>query len=118
MKNILILIVFGAVFLHFYPQPKLEHWYLEQKTVVLSSFSEATDTKVRLKADKIYSDLTPEFDHFNENEQAYLKEITTDRNSVKSFFAKYCQENKHNPKFHATNQAKVCSTITKYQSLF
>ena len=117
MKKLLILIVFSAVFLHFYPQPALERWYMVKKTTMLNIFSEATDTRVSLKADKIYKDLTPRLDQFNANEQQYLKEITMDKNSVKVFFIQYCQEKKHNSKFHVSNQKIVCAAINNYQSL-
>ena len=56
-EKYIILIVAAALFLHFYPQPELEAWFEEQKTEVLKVFSDATDTKVRLKSDKIYQDL-------------------------------------------------------------
>ena len=54
MKNLLILIVAVALFLHFYPQPELDDWFAQQKETILTSFSEATDTQVSLKSDKIF----------------------------------------------------------------
>jgi chlorite dismutase len=117
MKKLLILIVAAALFLHFYPQPKLENWYLEHKTNAIKLFSEATDTKVRLKADKIYMDLKSEFDSFNSEEQQFLKEITADRNTVKAFYIKYCKSKLQTPHFHRDNQKKVCQTINNYSAL-
>lgn len=118
MKNLLILIVAIAIFLHFYPQPELENWYLTQKENLLAEFNDATDTKVRLNPSKIYRDLESKLDRFNENEQDYIKQITTTRNSVKDFFSEYCEGKKRSPKLHQENQNTVCSTISKYQSLF
>ncbi|MEW6990578.1 hypothetical protein AADZ91_07790 [Colwelliaceae bacterium 6441] len=118
MKNILILIVAIAIYLHFYPQPELERWYNEQKTLVLSSFSEATDTKVRLNPNKIYNDIKPKFEQFNQEEQKFVREITTSREDVKRFFKRYCQDNQPTPKLHQKNQKQVCQTISNYQSLF
>ena len=117
MKNLLILIVAIALFLHFYPQPEVDKKYQEIKTQVLSAFSDATDTKVRLKADKVYTDLKPELDSFNEEEIKFLKEITTDRHSVRNFYQDYCEGDKQTPIFHSTNLGKVCKVIGNYQSL-
>lgn len=116
MKNLLILIVFAAVFLHFYPQPEVTKFYEEQKANVLGKFSDATDTRVRLKADKIYTDLEPEFNSFRPSEIERLKEITLNRNSVKSYYSEYCS-NKRDSKFHRSNQDLVCKTISKYSSM-
>jgi len=117
MKKLLILIVAVALFLHFFPQPKVESLFEEYKTMALNVFTEATDTKVRLKADKIYTDLISEFDSFNDDEQSFLKEITADRKSVNEFFSKYCEKDRPTPKFHRENQTKICRTIAKYSSL-
>lgn len=118
MKNLLILIVAAAVYLHFYPEPKLNSWLNEQKNTALSAFGNATDTKVRLKSDKIYTDLQPEFEHFNSEELAYLKEITSNRTAVIAFFDEYCKIKKQGVKFHGANQDKVCKAIANYQSFF
>jgi len=118
MKNILILIVAAAIFLHFYPQPELESWFNEQKETALATFSDATDTKVRLKSDKIYQDLEPKLAQFNEEEKKFLKEITASRESVKAFYYQYCEKDKFSPKFHRTNQKLVCETIYKYTVYF
>ena len=117
MKNLLILIVAIALFLHFYPQPEVEQKYEEIKTQVLNAFSDATDTKIRLKADKVYTDLKPELDSFSKEEVNYLKEITKDRRSVKNFYDNYCEDNKPTSVFHSTNLNKVCKAIGNYQSL-
>lgn len=118
MKNLLILIVAIAIFLHFYPQPELESWFEEQKTMVLSEFSNATDTKVRLNPDKIYKDLQPNIEQFNTDELAFVKNVTSSRESVKEFFKNYCKEKRPTPKLHQKNQQLLCTKISNYQSLF
>ena len=65
MKKLLILIVAGALYFHFYPNEKLNNWLLEQKSVVLSYFSDATDTQVRLSPTKVYKDISRDFAQFN-----------------------------------------------------
>ena len=117
MKNLLILIVAAALFLHFYPQPEIEDWFTEQKKVVMETFSEATDTKVRLKADIIYKELENQFDHFTDEEQGFLQEMTIDRKSVKSFYVRYCEGKQSSPNFHRNNQEKVCRKISQYSGL-
>jgi hypothetical protein len=117
MKKLLILIVAAALFLHFYPQPELENWFNEQKTVVMETFSEATDTQVRLKSDIIYNELENQFDHFTHEEQTFLKEMTVDRKSVKSFFVNYCEGKQRSPNFHRDNQEVVCRKISQYSGL-
>ncbi|GAA5133313.1 hypothetical protein [Thalassotalea piscium] len=120
MKNLLILIVAAAIYLHFYPQPKLESWFEEQKAFVLGEFSDATDTKVRLKSDKIYTDLKPHYNQFSTEELAFIRVVTSDRKSVVSFHKEYCSATKpkRTPKLHNANQTLFCKTINKYQSLF
>ncbi|MFT6194048.1 MAG: hypothetical protein ACJASU_000947 [Cognaticolwellia sp.] len=50
---------------------------------MLGYFLEAFDTKVRLKSDKIYQDLSCNFSHFSSQEIAYVAEITSNREQVK-----------------------------------
>ena len=117
MKNLLILIVAAALFLHFYPQPELEDWFSEKKVTALAIFSKATDTQVRLKADKIYQDLEKQFNAFSPDEQKFLKKMTKDRESVKIFFTDFCKSYKRTSQLHYENQKKVCFTIEQYSAL-
>lgn len=118
MKNLLILIVAAAVFLHFYPQPELEQWYQEQKNSILKSFNNATDTKVRLSARKVYSDLEPAFKRFSPEEISYTKELTANREKIIEFYYKHCDKNKPDYNFQAANQKEVCKVIGQYRSFF
>lgn len=117
MKNILILIVFAAVFLHFYPQPKITEFYNETRASLEDGFSEFSDTSVRLKSEKILTDLTPELDRFSPAEVKTLKEITASRKNVKLYYEDYCRNKKRSTVFHPTNQAKICRTISQYESM-
>jgi len=119
MKKLLILIVAVAIFLHFYPQPKLEAWYNEQKTLILGKFSESMDTKVRLSPQKVFRDIELKFNQFNSEEQTFIKELTSNRKDVVEFFKTYCEDgNRYSPKLHRNNQAVVCDAIKPYQSFF
>lgn len=117
MKNLLILIVTAALFLHFYPQPEVTKFYNDQKNRLWDSFAQFSDTKLRLKADKIFIDLKPKLKKFTAEELTYLKEITSSRANVKSFFESYCENKKPNVIFHSTNQIEVCKTISQYESM-
>lgn len=117
MKNLLILIVAGALYFHFYPNEKLNSWLSEQKTFVLGYFSDATDTKVRLNSDKIYQDLSKDFNQFSSQEKAFIKEMTSSRQKVNDFYTQYCLANKQTPKLHRENLIKVCRTIGNYSNL-
>lgn len=117
MKNLLILIVATALFLHFYPQPEVTKFYNEQKEALLDGFSDFSDTRVRLKSDKIFTDLESELDSFSLEEVEYLKEITSSRTNVKEFYQSYCQGNAKSMTFHSTNQASVCDTISQYENM-
>ncbi|WP_281560839.1 hypothetical protein [Thalassomonas sp. RHCl1] len=116
MKKLLILIVAGALFLHFNPQPSVEAWYQQQKALVIEIFSKGTDTKVRLKAAKIYDDLQPQFYSFSPDELTYLQKITANREAVKAFYEDYCQNHQDNPKLHPSNLTKVCKTVYNYEA--
>ena len=118
MKHLLILIVAVALYLHFYPNEKVTEFYNEQKQALLDNFGEFSDTKVRLKADKIYLDLESDLGSFSEKEVLRLKEITSSRESVKAFYLTICKTDKRDIDFHSTNEKKVCSTIDRYTSMF
>lgn len=117
MKKLLILIVAAALYLHFYPNEKLNNWALEQKQFVLSHFSDATDTKVRLNPNKIFQDLSRDFAQFNSKEKAYVAEITANRTTLKNFYQQHCLNKKQTPKLHRDNLAKVCHVIGQYSHL-
>lgn len=117
MKHLLILIVAASLYLHFYPNEKVTEFYNKQKQVLLDNFSDFSDTKVRLKADKIYLDLENNLESFSEKEVERLKEITSSRDNVKNFYSTICQTDIRDIEFHITNQKKVCSTINRYSSM-
>jgi hypothetical protein len=117
MKNILILIVAAAVFLHFYPQPEVTKFYNETKESLLDDFSEFSDTSVKLKADKIFIDLKSKLNTFSSEEVDSLKEITSSRKNVNSFYQDYCKTTKRNAIFQPANQSKVCETIAQYENM-
>ena len=117
MKNILILIVTAAVFLHFYPQPEVTKFYNDTKATLVDSFTEFSDTNVRLKADKVLKDLQPELNNFSVEEVDALTEITSSRKRVNEFYQDYCKDTKRSTVFHPNNQAKVCKAISKYESI-
>jgi hypothetical protein len=118
MKNLLILIVSIALFLHFYPQPEVEKQLIQLKETALTIFADATDTSVRLKSDKILMDLQSELDRFSTDEVERLKEITATHKTVTAFYYKHCQEKTSPTIFHGTNLAKVCKTIGNYSAFF
>ncbi len=117
MKHLLILIVAAALYLHFYPNEEVTQYYNEGKAVLLDGFSEFSDTKVRLKADKIYLDLQNELEAFSEKEVEHLKELTSSRENVKAFYLSICKTEKRDIVFHITNEKKVCATISRYTSM-
>jgi len=114
MKNLLILIVLAAVFLHFYPQPELTQWYKEQKDSMLLGFNKATDTKVRLNATKVYTDLKASFNRFSEEEIKHATQITADRDSIVKFYQDHCETQEPDFNFQSSNQKITCKTIAKY----
>ena len=118
MKNLLILIVAAAVYLHFYPQPELEQWYQDKKNSALTSFNDATDTRVQLSNKKVYSDLEPSFNHFTPEEVVYAKEITADTKKIISFYKAHCEKPEPDFNFQTTNQKTVCKVIGRYTNYF
>mgnify|MGYP001043584479 FL=1 len=118
MKKLLVLIVAVALYFHFYPNEKLNNWLLEQKTVALSYFSDATDTSVRLSANKVYKDLSGDFSQFSTKEQAYVAEITASSEKIINFYEQYCVKTKQTPKLRRDNLTKVCKTIGNYRKFF
>lgn len=117
MKNLLILIVAAAVFLHFYPQPEVTKLFDETKASLLGGFAEFSDTSVRLKSDKIYIDLKPKLASFSADEVTALKEVTSSRKNVNSFYQDHCKSKKRSTIFHPSNQSKICATIRQYENM-
>jgi hypothetical protein len=117
MKHLLILIVAASLYFHFYPNEEVTKYYNDGKAVLLDGLSEFADTKVRLKADKIYLDLKSELAGFSEKEVEHLKELTSSRESVKAFYFSICKTEKRDIVFHITNEKKVCATIDRYTNM-
>ncbi|MBU2870118.1 hypothetical protein [Colwellia sp. E2M01] len=117
MKHLLFLIVAAAVYLHFYPNEEVTKFYNEQKTAAQSMFSDFSDTKIRLKADKVYTDLENKLDRFSDKEVQHLKEITASRDDVKLYYFTICKTEKRDIIFHINNEQLVCNTISKYTNL-
>ncbi len=117
MKHLLILIVAAALYFHFYPNEEVTNFYQEKITYLKGIFSEVGDTKIRLKADKIYTDLESELENFSEKEIERLKVITSNRLVVKEFYHQICQTEQRDIVFHITNERKVCATISRYTNL-
>lgn len=119
MKNLLILIVAIAVFLHFYPQPELDKWFEQQKSIVLTKFSEATSTQVQLSPERVAKDIAKHFNTFRESERNHTHSITSSRSSIKQYYKEYCSQSvKRDQKLHQENQKKVCQSINKYTKYF
>ena len=119
MKNLLILIVAFAVFLHFYPQPKLENWYEQQKVNALAKFDELAGTKVQLNTKRIADDISKKFNTFRKSERDYTNDVISSPASVKQFYTKHCgQPIKRDKKLSQQNQAKLCQVISRYRKYF
>jgi len=118
MKKLLILIVSVALFLHFYPQPELKKWYTDQKKWVVTTFTDITDTQVRLKTEKVFNDLKPEFKHFSPEEIEYITQLTSDRKALIAFYFAHCDVHEPDFNFQSANQIKVCSAIQQYRNYF
>ncbi|KGJ90736.1 hypothetical protein [Colwellia psychrerythraea] len=117
MKHLLILIVAGALYLHFYPNEEVTQFYNEQKQTLLNGFSEFSDTKVRLKSDKIYLDLESQLGSFSVKEVEHLKNVSLTRDNVREFYYTICKTEKRDIVFHIKNEQKVCATISRYVSM-
>jgi hypothetical protein len=117
MKHLLILIVAASLYLHFYPNEEVTQFYNKYKQTLLSGFNKFSDTKVRLKPEKIYTDLAKDLDSFSENEVEHLKAITSSREMVNKFYQQICKTQERDFIFHITNEKKVCSTIDIYSSM-
>jgi len=117
MKHLLFLIVAASVYLHFYPNAEVTKFYNDKKLAVLIWFADFSDTKVRLKADKIYTDLEHKIDHFSDKEVEHLKVLTSSRNNVKTFYFTICKTEKRDIVFRLSNEKEVCSVINRYTSM-
>ncbi|WNC72478.1 hypothetical protein RGQ13_00455 [Thalassotalea psychrophila] len=116
-KNLIIIIVAAAVYLHFYPNEELNEWYSATIEEAQESFSEIADTKAKVAPSKLISVLHQDFKKFSKGEVAYVKKIAETRDSLKAFHKEYCVEPKDNPRLRRQYQLKVCATIDQYRIL-
>ncbi|GAA0811452.1 hypothetical protein KO495_09850 [Colwellia sp. D2M02] len=118
MKKLLILIVAIAIYLHFYPNAEVTNFYNQKKEYLLDQFAELSDTKVRLKAEKIYTDLEPKMTAYSPEEIAQVKSITSSRANVKEFYHNICQTETRDIVLHLKHQKQVCQVISNYTNMF
>lgn len=117
MKNLLFLLAAAAIYLHFYPNEEVTQFYNDKKLFLTSKFNEVGNTKIRLKASKVYEDLEGDLERFSDNEVDRLKSISSSRTNVKEFYLTICKTEKRDVVFHINNEKKVCAVISKYQGL-
>lgn len=117
MKNLLVIIVAIAVYLHFYPNEQLNEWLSTQKNAVTDKFSEISDTKARVAPSKLLSVLSQDMKKFTKAEVAYVEEIVENRDSLKVFYADYCVTPKDNNRLRRAYQSKVCKAVDQYRIL-
>lgn len=117
MKNLLILIVAIAIFLHFYPQPEVDEFYEDSLTFLDETFGDTFDTQSRLDPKKILIDLKSDIPTFKIKERAKLEELASSRQSLKAFYDDYCTANKRAKDYRPYVQQKICKTIAKYRKL-
>ncbi|KGJ95980.1 hypothetical protein [Thalassotalea sp. ND16A] len=115
MKNILIIIVAIAVYLHFYPNEQVNEWYDTYIGQAKQSFSEVAETKVKVAPSKLLNELKRDFDKYTKGEIAYLEKIASSRSSVRAFHQEYCDKNNGNSRLRHEHLKKVCSTIEQYR---
>ncbi|WOH36561.1 hypothetical protein RI844_14440 [Thalassotalea fonticola] len=116
-KNLIIIIVAIAVYLHFYPNEEFNEWLSTTKEEAQESFAEIADTKAKVAPSKLISALQQDFKKFSKNEVAYVKKVAQTRDSLKTFHKEYCVEPKDNPRLRRQYQLKVCATIDQYRIL-
>ncbi|OUS23897.1 hypothetical protein A9Q98_14275 [Thalassotalea sp. 42_200_T64] len=117
MKNILIIIVAIAVYLHYYPNEQVNEWYDTYIGQAKQSLSEVTDTKVKVAPSKLLTVLQRDFEQYTKSEVAYIEAIASSRKSVRSFHQKYCGEFKGNTRLRHEHVKKACRTIDQYRIL-
>lgn len=64
----------------------------------------------------VEEDVKKMFDHFKEQEEQYILEITSSSDSVMEFYQEYCKGFKFNPKLSKHNLSEVCRSIEKQLS--
>ncbi len=89
------------------------------KEAVLTAFSDATDTSVRLKASKVQEDFAKEYASFRKSEKKRAEQISSTRKNITEYYQTYCVNTpKKDNKFHPENQKKICKIIAKYARYF
>lgn len=116
-KNILIIIVAIAVYLHFYPNEALTNWYNTTKESATTQFADIADTKARVAPSKLINVLQQDFKKFSKHEVAYVKELAQSRESLRAFHKDYCETGKDNRRLRRDYQLIVCAKLEQYRIL-
>lgn len=62
---------------------------------------------------RIYNEISMQFDSFKPREEEYVKEITKSSRDLMTFYGTYCQNGEFNPKMSAYNVRVVCAKVTE-----
>lgn len=116
-KKLLFLLTAAAIYLHYYPQPKLDALFVEYSNKVSEMLGENFGTQATKKASTVYDKLATGFNSFTPDEQALVKEISLNRASIKQFNEQHCRGSQRNhPVFHTDNLRKVCDQVHRFLS--
>lgn len=63
--------------------------------------------------ESLRSDITTQLKPLKPYQQNYVEKITVSIDSVKRFYANYCEKDDINPNFSGTKRAQLCHTITQ-----
>ncbi|WP_371187590.1 hypothetical protein [Thalassotalea maritima] len=117
MKNLLIIIVAIAVYLHYYPNQELNAWYDKQLNTAQTMFNEVAGTKLRISPKKVITVLSKELQNYSNSELAYVEQITDSRDNLRAFYSDYCPELKPNRKLRRAYVRQVCKAVDDYRIL-
>ncbi len=112
-KNLLIIVVAAAVYLHFYPNEDVNKWVAEQKENADELFNETFDTKARVSPKKLLSAMQKDMQKFTKAEVAYLETLVESRSDLKEFNKTYCGTTKRNPQMRDIQVDQVCEKISQ-----
>lgn len=114
-KNLLIIIIAAAVYLHFYPNEEFNEWLDVQKENADEFIADTFDTKARMSPQKLLSGMENEIKQFTQNETSYFESIIESRSELKDFYNEYCGTTKRNPNLRDKQVDTVCEKINKYK---
>jgi len=93
--------------------PFVQYLFEDVQNSVSDWFISLSTLPERRALEGLRSEITTQLKPLKAHQQNYVEKITVSTDSVKRFYANYCQTDDINPNFAGTKRAQLCHIITQ-----